>query len=692
MIGASAGGVEALKAVASRLPGDLPAAICVVLHIAPTSTSALAGILGRAGDLPCRPAEDGEELRPGHILVASPDHHLVVEDGDRPRDGRPAGEQPPPLDRRALPVRRAGARPRGGRASCCPGPGTTARRAWPSSSPTAAPPSCRTPRTRSTPGCRPTPSPTSPSTPSRPPRSSRTRSPRSSTARRFPTTCVPAIRRSAPPAEEQRAHPRVPGVRRRPVRAPRGGRPAVALPRRAPLLVRQPRRGAGRRRRGGAVDRAAQPGGPGRAHAAPRRAQRAARTTALRRRCSATRPSTPSARPTSCAPSCAMPPPRRSAQWVIRHDRGAQRDDARRPARLREAHPRLRLHGLQALHDRAPRREAHGGARARRATTTTSTTSSSTPRSSRRSSTRSSSTSRASSATRRPGITWRTRWSRSCSRRGRRTPPIRVWSAGCASGEEAYTVAMVFAKALGESAFLDRVKIYATDVDEEALDTARHGTYAARARRGRAARRARALLRALRPALHVPPRPAACGDLRPQRPRAGRPDLADRPARLPQHAHVLQRGDAVADPAPVPLRARRRRHARAGQVGDAHHARRPVPPDGHQAADLPQGRPPDDARPRPRHGDRSRERAVDGHGRRAARERVRRSRAARRWSSAATGRSRMANDRARRMLGLTRQGHRPATSTTWISPTAPSSCARASSGSPRTASRSRWRG
>ncbi len=57
---------------------------------------------------------------------------------------------------------------------------------------------------------------------------------------------------------------------------------------------------------------------------------------------------------------------------------------------------------------------------------------------------------------------------------------IRVWSAGCASGEEAYTVAMVFANALGESAFLDRVKIYATDVDEEALDAARHGAYAAR--------------------------------------------------------------------------------------------------------------------------------------------------------------------------------------------------------------------
>jgi two-component system CheB/CheR fusion protein len=58
--------------------------------------------------------------------------------------------------------------------------------------------------------------------------------------------------------------------------------------------------------------------------------------------------------------------------------------------------------------------------------------------------------------------------------------PIRVWCAGVASGEEAYTTAMVFANALGESAFLERVKIYATDLDDEALDTARHGTYPAR--------------------------------------------------------------------------------------------------------------------------------------------------------------------------------------------------------------------
>jgi two-component system CheB/CheR fusion protein len=55
--------------------------------------------------------------------------------------------------------------------------------------------------------------------------------------------------------------------------------------------------------------------------------------------------------------------------------------------------------------------------------------------------------------------------------------PIRVWSAGCASGEEAYTLAIVLAEAMGHEAFRARVKIYATDVDEHALTVARHATY-----------------------------------------------------------------------------------------------------------------------------------------------------------------------------------------------------------------------
>jgi two-component system CheB/CheR fusion protein len=55
--------------------------------------------------------------------------------------------------------------------------------------------------------------------------------------------------------------------------------------------------------------------------------------------------------------------------------------------------------------------------------------------------------------------------------------PIRVWCAGCATGEEAYTIAILLAEALGEERFRERVKIYATDVDETALNHARHATY-----------------------------------------------------------------------------------------------------------------------------------------------------------------------------------------------------------------------
>ncbi|OLB64432.1 MAG: chemotaxis protein CheR [Actinobacteria bacterium 13_2_20CM_2_72_6] len=58
--------------------------------------------------------------------------------------------------------------------------------------------------------------------------------------------------------------------------------------------------------------------------------------------------------------------------------------------------------------------------------------------------------------------------------------PVRIWSAGCASGEEAYTLAMVLAEALGPHEFRRRVKIYATDVDEEGLAQARHASYAER--------------------------------------------------------------------------------------------------------------------------------------------------------------------------------------------------------------------
>jgi two-component system chemotaxis response regulator CheB len=79
-IGASAGGVESLRRLVRDLPRDLPAAVAIVLHLAPTSRSLLAQILARSGPLPAHQATDKCELEDGHIYVAPPDHHLLVED------------------------------------------------------------------------------------------------------------------------------------------------------------------------------------------------------------------------------------------------------------------------------------------------------------------------------------------------------------------------------------------------------------------------------------------------------------------------------------------------------------------------------------------------------------------------------------------------------------------------------------
>lgn len=59
--------------------------------------------------------------------------------------------------------------------------------------------------------------------------------------------------------------------------------------------------------------------------------------------------------------------------------------------------------------------------------------------------------------------------------------PIRVWSAGCASGEETYSLAMLLAEALGPEQFHQRVRIYGTDVDQEAILQARNGHYSSAA-------------------------------------------------------------------------------------------------------------------------------------------------------------------------------------------------------------------
>lgn len=80
-IGASAGGVEALRELVRHLPVDFPAVIFVVLHVPDLSTSVLPHILARAGELPVAHPEDGQKVIPGHIYVAPPGFHLGVSDG-----------------------------------------------------------------------------------------------------------------------------------------------------------------------------------------------------------------------------------------------------------------------------------------------------------------------------------------------------------------------------------------------------------------------------------------------------------------------------------------------------------------------------------------------------------------------------------------------------------------------------------
>jgi two-component system, chemotaxis family, protein-glutamate methylesterase/glutaminase len=79
VVGASAGGIEALRVLAGGLPADLPASLFVVLHTSPESPAMLADILDRSGSLPALSPKDGDRIRPGTIYVAPPDRHLLIE-------------------------------------------------------------------------------------------------------------------------------------------------------------------------------------------------------------------------------------------------------------------------------------------------------------------------------------------------------------------------------------------------------------------------------------------------------------------------------------------------------------------------------------------------------------------------------------------------------------------------------------
>jgi two-component system chemotaxis response regulator CheB len=80
VVGASAGGVEALRFLAGTFPPQMPAAVFIVLHTPAWARSELPALLTRSGPLPASHAHDGSRFEAGQIYVAPPDYHLLIED------------------------------------------------------------------------------------------------------------------------------------------------------------------------------------------------------------------------------------------------------------------------------------------------------------------------------------------------------------------------------------------------------------------------------------------------------------------------------------------------------------------------------------------------------------------------------------------------------------------------------------
>jgi two-component system, chemotaxis family, protein-glutamate methylesterase/glutaminase len=79
VVGASAGGIEALRTFVAELPATFPAAICVAVHVSPESPGILPEILDRLCRLPVAHACNGQRLQSGRIYIAPRDRHLVIE-------------------------------------------------------------------------------------------------------------------------------------------------------------------------------------------------------------------------------------------------------------------------------------------------------------------------------------------------------------------------------------------------------------------------------------------------------------------------------------------------------------------------------------------------------------------------------------------------------------------------------------
>ena len=145
---------------------------------------------------------------------------------------------------------------------------------------------------------------------------------------------------------------------------------------------------------------------------------------------------------------------------------------------------------------------------------------------------------------------------------------FRVWVPGCATGEEAYSLAILLQEIVERRERPLQVQIFATDLDDRAIDTARSGLYPEGIARRRGRRAARAFLRARRQRL---PREQAD----PRNGRLCRTERAEGPAVhpagsgfVPQPAHLPEPGRPAAAPVCAALRVEAGRHAAAGHLGD----------------------------------------------------------------------------------------------------------------------------
>jgi two-component system chemotaxis response regulator CheB len=77
-LAASAGGVFALTEILGKLPAQFPAIVVVVQHLDPRHRSLMPEIFGRRSKLPVDQALDGMKVEPGHVYLAPPDRHLLI--------------------------------------------------------------------------------------------------------------------------------------------------------------------------------------------------------------------------------------------------------------------------------------------------------------------------------------------------------------------------------------------------------------------------------------------------------------------------------------------------------------------------------------------------------------------------------------------------------------------------------------